>query len=93
MPPDTQHHICIQKSSIQPTLLLRAAAMAMIWKEWAEVGGAGEGCVLVPGLLYGATAWVWETHGKAGQLTHISYQEAVKLVDSLHLCDISSYPQ
>lgn len=33
------------------------------------------------------------TCGKAGQLTHIIYQEAEELVDSLHLCDISSYPQ
>lgn len=41
MPPDTQHHICIQKSSIQPTLLHEAAAVAMIWKMLERVGRSG----------------------------------------------------
>lgn len=42
MPPDTKHHICIQKSSIQPTLLLGAEAMAMVWKMLDRVGRSGK---------------------------------------------------
>lgn len=56
------------------------------WREWAEVGGAGEWCVLVPGLLYGATAWVCWDLWKSWPANNTSFTRRQRSLETVFTC-------